>query len=222
MKKNISLFISIIFFASCSSWQRIGTFTMVSTRNIETSKEYKELQRNVEGRDDEKVIGLNSQGNLKKSYHGRLDAAVDNATAKVAGGEFMKNVQISSMDGRMKVVGDIWGTRPDGYISPEEKIKRERERVDKENETKAFEKEITQEKKKAVQEQQKKLAEEQTKKRADTFKVGDKVTFQAAFKMKTGTITGKDTNFAAIKVILENGQEKIEKVAYSNLTKIEK
>lgn len=195
---------------------------MVSTRNIETSKEYKELQRNVEGRDDEKNIGINSQGNLQKSYHGRLDAAVDNATSKVNGGEFMKNVQISSKDGRMKVVGDIWGTRPEGYTSPEEKARKEQEKIDKNNETKAFEKEVIQEKKKAEQEQRNKLAEEQAKKRADTFKVGDKVTFQAAFKMKTGTITGKDTGFAVIKVILDNGQEKIEKVAYSNLTKIEK
>lgn len=40
--------------------------------------------------------------------------------------------------------------------------------------------------------------------------------------MKIGTITVKDTGFDVIKVILDNGQEKIEKVAYSNLTKIEK
>lgn len=164
--------------SSCAGWQRIGDLTMISSRNVDSKTEYTELSRHAKS-DSKKTI----------------EAALDDAVSKVPGGEFMKNIQVYSKKGKVKVDGDVWGSRPTGYLSAEEK---------------------------KAKEQQAKLDEK--KALADSFKVGDKVTFKAGLTggYVTAEVTGKDSENAVIEFTDKSGKKKIDKIAFEKLTKVEK
>ena len=101
MKKLVFLFLVTLFFASCSDKVvKIGTFNMMSTRNIDHSKEYEK-------------IGDCINCDLKTAkYNGsalNLESAVDLAVNFVPHGEYLMNARIYVINGRYVVSGDVWG-----------------------------------------------------------------------------------------------------------------
>lgn len=97
-------------FSSCG-YQRIGDLTMISNRNIDSSKEYVLLERNVE-----------AKAKVKKGD--ALERAVDQAT-EVYQGEYLMNakVYLKRNGKRIKVIGDVYGIRATSLELESEAIK---------------------------------------------------------------------------------------------------
>ena len=87
-----------IVLSSCGSWVRIGDLNAISNRNLDDSKEYVLLNREVEAEAD--------------SDNDALEQAVDNLTKKYEG-EFLRNAKVFVKDNgkKVKVTGDVWGIR---------------------------------------------------------------------------------------------------------------
>lgn len=83
---------------SCGSWVRIGDLTSISNRNLDDSKKYALLNRDVEG-----VADADSDA---------MEQAIDNLTKKYEG-EFIRNAKIyvKSNGKKVKVIGDVWGVQ---------------------------------------------------------------------------------------------------------------
>ena len=98
MKNRILLFGLTLTLASCGSWNRIGDLTTIGNRNVDDSKKYALLTREVEA-----VASADSDA---------LEQAVDNLTQKYQG-EFLRNVKVfvKSNGKKVKIVGDVWGTQ---------------------------------------------------------------------------------------------------------------
>ena len=81
---------------SCGSWVRIGDLTSISNRNLDDSKNYILLNREVEG-----IADADSDA---------MEQAIDNLTKKYEG-EFLRNAKIyvNSNGKKVKVIGDVWG-----------------------------------------------------------------------------------------------------------------
>ncbi len=98
MKNRKLLFagIAMTSLISCSSYVRIGDLTGISNRNLDDSKNYVLLEREVQS--------------TAKADNDALEQAVDNLT-KEHQGEFLRNVKIYIKDNgkKVKVVGDVWG-----------------------------------------------------------------------------------------------------------------
>ena len=97
--KNLLLpTISTLMMVSCGSWVRIGDLNAISNRNLDDSKTYVLLNREVEAEAD--------------SENDALEQAVDNLTKKFEG-EFLRNAKVFVRDNgkKIKVIGDVWGTR---------------------------------------------------------------------------------------------------------------
>ncbi|MDY3345085.1 hypothetical protein PG326_05425 [Riemerella anatipestifer] len=94
--KHLSFLLFPLVVSSCSSWVRIGDLTSVSNRNIDDSKTYVLLSREVES--------------IADSGSDALEQAVDNLTRKYEG-EFLRNAKIFVKDDgkKVKVIGDVWG-----------------------------------------------------------------------------------------------------------------
>ncbi len=84
---------------SCA-WQRIGSLTMISTRNVDTSRQYVPIARGVEGKS-------------KGTHNDALQEAIDQAVQQHPTGEYMMNAVIYVRAGgkKVKVTGDVWGTK---------------------------------------------------------------------------------------------------------------
>lgn len=100
MKIKILLFTGVVSvgLSSCSSWVRIGDLNAISNRNLDDSKNYVLLNREVEAEAD--------------ADNDALEQAVDNLTKKYEG-EFLRNTKIFVKDNgkKIKVIGDVWGIR---------------------------------------------------------------------------------------------------------------
>lgn len=88
--------ILIITLSSCGSYLRIGDLTGISNRNLDDSRQYVLLERDVEA--------------IAKSDNDALEQAVDNLTKEYQG-EFLRNTKIyvKSNGKKVKVIGDVWG-----------------------------------------------------------------------------------------------------------------
>lgn len=97
MFKLIALSASVLMFLSSCAYQRIADLTMVSTRNVDTSKKYVLFERAITGK-------------AKTKGRDALKVAIDNACEK-AKGEYLANVKIYVKNNgkKVKVVGDVWG-----------------------------------------------------------------------------------------------------------------
>ena len=84
--------------ASCGSWNRIGDLTTIGNRNVDDSKKYVLLTREVQS--------------IAEADADALEQAVDNLTKKYEG-EFLRNVKIYVKDNgkKVKIIGDVWGTQ---------------------------------------------------------------------------------------------------------------
>lgn len=88
--------LSILSLSGCA-WTQLGSLTMISTRNVDSSKDYQLLAKDVE-------VKARAKGN-------GLQVAVDRAVAMKPGGECMMNlsVYVNGGGGYVKVKGDVWG-----------------------------------------------------------------------------------------------------------------
>jgi hypothetical protein len=98
MKNRIILLGLTITLASCGSWNRIGDLTTIGNRNVDDSKKYALLTREVEA--------------IASADKDALEQAVDNLTKKYEG-EFLRNVKVyvKSNGKKVKIIGDVWGTQ---------------------------------------------------------------------------------------------------------------
>jgi len=96
--KSIMLIPFALLLTNCADYQRIGSLTMVSTRNYESTQVYQQIQRNVEGK-------------AKMSNKDALQMAIEDAVRRAPDGEYMKNVSVyvKSNGKFVRVVGDVWG-----------------------------------------------------------------------------------------------------------------
>ena len=96
MKNKIILLGLTLTLASCGSWNRIGDLTTIGNRNVDDSKKYTLLTREVQS--------------IAEADADALEQAVDNLTKKYEG-EFLRNVKVyvKSNGKKVKVVGDVWG-----------------------------------------------------------------------------------------------------------------
>lgn len=102
--KKLLILIAAIGFQSCVQYQKIGTLTAASTRNVETTANYVELSRYV---DSDKIRGRNYR-NIADDNN-PLETAINKAVASVTGGEFMRNVTVYVNGSDIRVIGDVWG-----------------------------------------------------------------------------------------------------------------
>ena len=98
MKNKIILLGLTLTLASCGSWNRIGDLTTVGNRNVDDSKKYSLLTREVEA--------------IATADKDALEQAVDKLTQQYQG-EFLRNVKVyvKSNGKKVKVIGDVWGTQ---------------------------------------------------------------------------------------------------------------
>ena len=98
MKNRIILLGLTLTLASCGSWNRIGDLTTIGNRNVDDSKKYVLLTREVQS--------------IAEADADALEQAVDNLTKKYEG-EFLRNVKIYVKDNgkKVKIIGDVWGTQ---------------------------------------------------------------------------------------------------------------
>ena len=98
MKNRIILLGLTLTLASCGSWNRIGDLTTIGNRNVDDSKKYTLLTREVEA--------------VAEADADALEQAVDNLTKKYEG-EFLRNVKVyvKSNGKKVKIIGDVWGTQ---------------------------------------------------------------------------------------------------------------
>ena len=98
MKNRIILLGLTLTLASCGSWNRIGDLTTIGNRNVDDSKKYTLLTREVEA--------------VAEADADAMEQAVDNLTKKYEG-EFLRNVKVyvKSNGKKVKIIGDVWGTQ---------------------------------------------------------------------------------------------------------------
>lgn len=98
--KAYTLFVTAIAITccSCAGWQRVGNMTMLSTRNVDSSKPYQLVMRGV-------------TGEAKMRQDDAMQTAVDKAVAQHSGGEYMMNVAVYVKENgkAVRVTGDVWG-----------------------------------------------------------------------------------------------------------------
>ena len=99
MKKIISILTLAVLITSCASYNRIGDLTMISNRNIDSSKEYVLIKRNVEGI-------------AKAENNDALERAIDKITDENKG-EYLMNIRVyvKSNGKKVKIRGDVWGLK---------------------------------------------------------------------------------------------------------------
>ena len=92
MKNRIILLGLTLTLASCGSWNRIGDLTTIGNRNVDDSKKYTLLTREVEAK--------------AEADSDALEQAVDNLTQKYQG-EFLRNVKVyvKSNGKKVKIIG---------------------------------------------------------------------------------------------------------------------
>ncbi len=98
MKTTIFFLFVALLFSSC--WTRIGDLSMISNRNIDSSKEYDLLAREVKG------IARRGKGS------DALERALDKVTVEHKG-EYLMNAKIYVKNNgkKIKVVGDVYGIK---------------------------------------------------------------------------------------------------------------
>lgn len=96
MKTLLLGIFSSFLFLNCSSYTRIGDLNSISNRNIDNSKTYVMLERNIE--------------TIVKQQKDALEVAIDQITNE-HDGEYLQNIQVFVKNNgkKVKIVGDVWG-----------------------------------------------------------------------------------------------------------------
>lgn len=97
MKNILVLSAAVLVLASCSPFQRLGDFTVISNKNFETQRKYDLIASNVE------IKVKNKGGDI-------LEKAVDELTEK-HNGEYLMNVQLYMRKNgkKFKIKADVYG-----------------------------------------------------------------------------------------------------------------
>lgn len=100
MKKTTlrtALFLTVAIFSSCAHYNRLGDFTLISNRNIDSSIKYELVAREVEIK-------------VKAKNQDPLESGIDELTAKYDG-EYLMNVKLYMKKNgkKFKIVGDVYG-----------------------------------------------------------------------------------------------------------------
>lgn len=103
MKKFTFLAILVALLASCSSYERLGSFTSVSTRNMDSKTDYVILSKYT-------TCTVKAK-KAKKMNVDPLTFAAEECVKEQPGGEFLRNVKFyRTKNGKTyKIEGDIWG-----------------------------------------------------------------------------------------------------------------
>ncbi len=100
MKKILAiLFVSLFTLVSCKTkYERIGVFTSISTRNLDDSKEYILIRRDVQEITDVEEDPMTEAIDRIMTYYN---------------GEFLRNVKVyastNKKQQKFKIIGDVWG-----------------------------------------------------------------------------------------------------------------
>lgn len=98
--KFIFILSVLVLFSGCIETKQIGKLNMVSNRNIDQSKNYKQLTTYSGG----------SKRELKKTRAKTMEDAIDATVRKVPGGEYLMNVKVYLVNSTyIAVEGDVWG-----------------------------------------------------------------------------------------------------------------
>lgn len=99
MKTTTTLLLCCAMLASSCKYNRVGSLTMVSTRNVDPAKPGVVLMRSVEAK-------------AKTKHDDAMQEAIDQAVRQHPGGEYLMNcaVYVKSNGNWVKVQGDVWGT----------------------------------------------------------------------------------------------------------------
>jgi hypothetical protein len=100
MKNKIyktALIISLGFLFSCAKYNRLGDFTVISNRNIDSGLKYEIVARNVEIK-------------VKTKNQDALEAGIDELTAKYEG-EYLMNAKLFMKQNgkKFKIISDVYG-----------------------------------------------------------------------------------------------------------------
>jgi hypothetical protein len=98
---KLLLFCAIFLLASCAvTTKQIGSVSMISNRNVESSTNYVLLKS---------YMG-SSQKELRKSKAETIQDAIEQVVKATPGGEFLKNVKLYTTSKKyFAVEGDVWG-----------------------------------------------------------------------------------------------------------------
>lgn len=206
----------VVLVSSCSKWTLMGTLTMMSTRNVDSKLDYVELARYV---DSESKDAKNALKRTTVETGKKVEAAVDRCVAVVPGGEFLKNVHIYLNGSDVKVIGDVWGKKT-GYSLTIEQQKSQMKEMERDSIEK--ERRVRADLKKKEKEEVNKMQLEEKKKHAESFQIGDKVTWNNFGKYIIGEIVGMDSSKAVVKYLDRNGNEQLKKINYQAMTKVVK
>jgi hypothetical protein len=97
--KHLPIILFVALVATSCSYRRVGSLTMVSTRNVNPAEPGQLVMRNVEAK-------------AKTKHDDALQEAIEEACRMHQGGEYMMNVAVyvKSNGNWVKVRGDVWGT----------------------------------------------------------------------------------------------------------------
>ena len=109
MKNFLQVILMVFFFVGCT--QRVGDFTVISTRNVDLNANYVRVERSVKGEDKKPIIIVFNMGfpNLKE--------AIDDALSKVDDGVIITDVSLTYRwfyipyiygETAYEVEGDVW------------------------------------------------------------------------------------------------------------------
>ena len=109
MKRIIKITLVALFFVGCT--QRLGDFTVLSTRNVDLNANYVKVENNVIGQDKKSIIIIIPTGTPN------IEAAIDQALKSVDGGAVMTDVSLTYKwfyipyiygEYIYEVEGDVW------------------------------------------------------------------------------------------------------------------
>ena len=109
MKKIIKITLVALFFVGCT--QRLGDFTVMSTRNVDLNANYVKVENNVRGQDKKSIIIFIPTGTPN------IESAIDQALKSVDGGAVMTDVSLTYKwfyipyiygEYIYEVEGDVW------------------------------------------------------------------------------------------------------------------
>tara|TARA_B100000315_G_scaffold235813_1_gene251039 strand:- start:231 stop:665 length:435 start_codon:yes stop_codon:yes gene_type:complete len=109
MKKIIKITLVALFFVGCT--QRLGDFTVMSTRNVDLNANYVKVENNVRGQDKKQIIIFIPTGTPN------IESAIDQALKSVDGGAVMTDVSLTYKwfyipyiygEYIYEVEGDVW------------------------------------------------------------------------------------------------------------------
>lgn len=107
MKNLLFAFVLGLFLASCSSVKLVGDVNLISTRNVDSGKNYQLLKT---GADDSREAWRHTKAE-------NIDKAINAAVLSVPGGEYLQNCKIYTDGKKWAVLGDVYGLAENANVN---------------------------------------------------------------------------------------------------------